>query len=215
MLIWIEFIGCLLFTICVHELAHLIVAVKCGVGVKTFSIGFWKPYLHKMFKGIDFRLTPWIVGGYCEISGMDSKENPDDFLTQKYYKKFLILVAGVVVNFLIACICYLINYKSISVGIYVDWILLKSIFTGREIEVYRVLSTFAPGANFVLIQLSLLNLFCAVGNLLPIVPLDGGLVWYYMVESKLPQIVKKILFTGGWILVMGGQLLLILRIYLK
>ena len=215
MMIWVEFILCLLFTICVHELAHLIVAVKCGVRVKIFSIGFWKPYIHKMFKGIDFRLTPWIVGGYCEISGMESKKNPDDFLAQKYYKKFLILVAGVTVNFLIACVCYLINYGSISIGMYVDWVLIKSIFTGSELEVYWVLSTFAPETSFALIQLSMLNLFCAVGNLLPIIPLDGGLIWYYIVESKLPKIVKKILFKGGWILVMGGQLLLILWVYLR
>jgi len=52
----IEFFVCLLLTVFVHELAHMLVALKCGIGVRAFAIGFGKPYLHKTIKGIDYRL---------------------------------------------------------------------------------------------------------------------------------------------------------------
>ena len=180
---WIEFFVCLLFTIIIHEFAHLLVALKCGVGVEAFSIGFWKPYFHKTIKGIDYRITPWLIGGYCEIKGMDSKKNPDDFLSQRYLKKFLILVAGVSTNFLVACICYLINYKSISIGMQIDWILLKFIF-GRNLSLIDSQFLFLnnPNVNFFL-QLGLMNFACAITNILPIPALDGGHVWLVLMEK--------------------------------
>jgi membrane-associated protease RseP (regulator of RpoE activity) len=180
---WSGFIGLLLFTICMHEMAHLIVARMCGVGVKTFSIGFWKPYWHKTFKGIDFRITPWIIGGYCDIKGMESKTEKDDFLSQRYSKKAMILLAGVTINFIIACICYLINYNSIPLGLRIDWALIQSIFTRNDYEAYLLLDMVKDTASFPLIQLSLINIFCAITNLLPIPALDGGHLWLVLMEK--------------------------------
>ena len=205
-IIWSKFIGLLLFTICMHELAHLIASRMCGVGVRTFSIGFWKPCLHKIFKGIDFRITPWIIGGYCDIKGMESKKDPDDFLAQPYRKKAMILLAGVAMNFLIACVCYLLNYRSIFLGLQVDWILIKSIFTKNDYIVYLVLDSLTKGANFTLIQLGLLNFFCAITNILPIPALDGGHLWLVLMEKiwkeKFVERYTKITNICFWILLL-------------
>jgi len=204
---WFEFFACLLFTIFIHELAHMLVALKCGVGVKTFSVGFWKPYLHKTIKGIDYRISPWLIGGYCDLKGMDSKKCSDDFLNQKYFKKFLILIAGIAVNFIIACICYLINYKSILIGMQIDWMLIKSTFvkTYTNMDILFLASN-NVGANFTLLQLGLLNFFCAIANILPIPALDGGHLWLVLMEKiwkekfiKRYTIITKICF---WILLL-------------
>ena len=202
---WIGFFACLLFSIFIHELAHLLVALKCGVGVKTFSLGFWKPYLSKTIKGIEYRITPWLIGGFCDIKGMDSKKDSDDFLSQRYFKKFLILIAGVSANFLVACICYLINYGSISIGIQIDWILIKSIFT--KVFSYPdmlFLVTHNVGENFILLQLGMINFFCAITNSLPIPALDLGHAWIVLMEKpwkeKFIERYIKITNTCFWLL---------------
>lgn len=207
----IQFLLCLLITVSIHELAHMLVALRCGIGVKAFSIGFGKPYLHKKIKGIDFRLSPLPLGGYCDIKGMESKKDKDDFLTHPYWHKFFVLIAGVTVNILLALGIYLIHFGSISIGLQVDWIFLKAMFTQDYSSVaYLIKYTYI---NFFLLQLSVLNLFCGLTNLIPIVPLDGGLIWYYMIEKRLTKVFKKFLFVGGWVFVIGIQLVLLYWIY--
>ena len=193
------FIICLFITILVHELAHMIVALLCGVKVKIFSIGFGKAIISKVWKGIDFRIS-WIpLGGYCDLKGMESKKDKDDFLYQRYSKKFSILIAGVFVNFLVACICYLINYGSISKGLLIDWTLIKLMCTKEYFSIYILLDGIRP--NFFLLQLSLINITCAVSNLFPIPALDGGHLWMVLMEKvwkenfiKYYMLISKIFF---------------------
>lgn len=194
-----EVIGCLLITVFIHELAHMLVALKCGIGVKAFSIGFGKPRLHKTIKGIDFRLSPILLGGYCDLKGMDGKKDKDDFLRHPYRNKFGVLVAGAFANILLAFVCYLIHYGSIIVGLQVDWIFLKAIF-GGSIDNTLFLFEHYPTNSF-LLQLSVLNIFCGITNLIPIPPLDGGHLWLVHMEKiwkkkfiKLYSIVNKISF---------------------
>ena len=177
----LHFLLCLLITVSLHELAHMFVALKCGIGVKAFSIGFGKPYLHKTIKGIDYRLSPLPIGGYCDIKGMESKKEKDDFLAHPYRHKFAVLIAGITTNFLIAFVCYFLHYRSISIGLQIDWIFLKSLFT-QDYTAIKYLMYNVP-FNFFLLQLSMLNIFCAVTNLLPIPALDGGHLWMVLMEK--------------------------------
>lgn len=207
----LEFLLCLLITVSIHELAHMLVALKCGIGVKVFSVGFGRPFLHKKIKGIDFRLSPLPFGGYVDIQGMDSKNNSRDFLAHPYRHKFIVLIAGVTANILLAFICYLIHYGSISIGLKIDWIFLKAMFTQDYSSVEYLMRLIS--LNFFLIQLSVLNIFCGIANLIPIIPLDGGLIWYYLIENKLSKVVKNFLFISGWTFVIGIQIWLIYWIY--
>jgi len=178
----IHFIICLLITIAVHEMAHMLVALYCGIGVKAFSLGFGKPYLHKTIKGIDFRLSPLLLGGYCDIQGFDSKEDHKDFLAHPYRHKFAVLVAGVTANILLAFIIYLYQFGSIKMGIAVDWVFLKAMFTQDYSMVEFVIRNIS--FNFFLVQLSLLNFFCGLTNLIPIPALDGGHLWLVLMEKS-------------------------------
>lgn len=98
-----------------HELGHYSVARLCGVKVLRFSVGFGTPLL-KWTMGRD--RTEWAVcalplGGYVRM--LDERDDtqivaPEDrdraFNRQSVYKRFAIVAAGPVANFLLAIALY-------------------------------------------------------------------------------------------------------------
>lgn len=96
-----------------HELGHYLVARWCGVKVLRFSIGFGKP-LVKWSAGRD--RTEWVVaafplGGYVRM--LDEREGdvaPEDrpraFNTQSVWRRYAIVAAGPLANFLLAIVLY-------------------------------------------------------------------------------------------------------------
>lgn len=98
-----------------HELGHYSVARLCGVKVLRFSVGFGTPLL-KWTMGRD--RTEWTVcalplGGYVRM--LDERDDtqivaPEDrdraFNRQSVYKRFAIVAAGPVANFLLAIALY-------------------------------------------------------------------------------------------------------------
>ncbi|MBI4755246.1 MAG: RIP metalloprotease RseP [Betaproteobacteria bacterium] len=99
--------------IVVHELGHFLVARWCGIKVLRFSVGFGKPLLVRRF-GRDS--TEWAVcvfplGGYVKM--LDEREAPVEarelhraFNRQPVAKRFAVVAAGPVANFLLAVILY-------------------------------------------------------------------------------------------------------------
>jgi len=109
----ILFLVSLLICIFTHELAHLIVAKKCGCGVDIFSIGFGKPIYRKEYKGTIYQITPLLLGGYCKLHDeLTASADTTAFPNLPYHKKLYISLAGVVINMLIGLIFFLIG-KSI------------------------------------------------------------------------------------------------------
>lgn len=109
----IPFIFALGVLIFFHELGHYLVARWCGVKVLRFSIGFGKP-LFKWTAGRD--RTEWVVaafplGGYVRM--LDEREGdvaaPDRaraFNTQTVWRRFAIVAAGPLANFVLAIVLY-------------------------------------------------------------------------------------------------------------
>ena len=57
--------------ILIHEFGHFIVALKLGLRVDAFSIGFGPAIWKKKFKGVEYRIS-WIpLGGYVSIPDVD------------------------------------------------------------------------------------------------------------------------------------------------
>ncbi len=95
-----------------HEFAHFIAARLLGVKIIRFSIGFGKT----LFRWHDKKHTEYVIaliplGGYVKMldereESVDKKDLPQAFNRQPFYKKFLIVLAGPVVNILCALFFY-------------------------------------------------------------------------------------------------------------
>ena len=99
--------------ILVHELGHYLVARWCGVKVLRFSIGFGKPLLRRTAgrDGTEWVLAAFPLGGYVKM--LDEREAPvaapelhRAFNRQSVYRRFAIVAAGPLANFLLAIVLY-------------------------------------------------------------------------------------------------------------
>jgi len=101
--------------IVVHELGHFLACRWVGVRVERFSIGFgpalvsWKPGETEYVLGV----VP--LGGYVKMAGEEPSEGvtpaPDEFFSQPASGRALIIVAGVVMNAILAIVCFIIAFK--------------------------------------------------------------------------------------------------------
>lgn len=99
--------------ILVHELGHYLVARWCGVKVLRFSIGFGKPLLVRRAgrDRTEWALAAFPLGGYVKM--LDEREGVvaaaelhRAFNRQSVYRRFAIVAAGPLANFLLAIALY-------------------------------------------------------------------------------------------------------------
>ena len=110
-------IGLLVFF---HELGHFLVAKWSGILVYTFSFGFGP----KLF-GFKWGETEYIVsllplGGYVKMAGEDKEEDKDipenrRFNTKPIWIRALIVVAGPLMNFVLAIVIFSLLFMSYGV----------------------------------------------------------------------------------------------------
>ena len=106
--------------IAVHEFGHFITAKLTGVRVNEFSIGMGPAIFTRQKGETLYALRALPIGGYCAMEGEDGDgEDPDprSFQRKGFWAKFLILVAGSVMNFLTGVVILLllaIPYQSYS-----------------------------------------------------------------------------------------------------
>lgn len=98
-------LGVLVF---VHELGHFLLARWNGVRVLTFSLGFG-PKLLKFQRGdTEYCVSAIPLGGYVKMAG-ESPDDPrsgssDEFMSKTKWQRFQILIAGPVMNILLALV---------------------------------------------------------------------------------------------------------------
>ena len=91
--------------ILVHELGHFLVAKWNGLKVEEFGLGYPPRIIGKKIGETIYSLNLIPMGGFVRIWGMESKVKKDKkraFYNQPKAIQFLILSAGVVMNFLLA-----------------------------------------------------------------------------------------------------------------
>jgi membrane-associated protease RseP (regulator of RpoE activity) len=119
--IWIGFVLVLGLSlmIFVHELGHFVVAKLCDVHVQTFSIGFGPALPGCSFRWGEtlYKLALFPLGGYVKMvgEGTESEEGDDDprsFKNKSVGQRMAIISAGVIMNVLMACVCFIIAYES-------------------------------------------------------------------------------------------------------
>lgn len=96
-------LGVLVF---VHELGHYAVAKFFRVRVEVFSLGFGKRLVGFQHGGTDYRVSLLPVGGYVKMAGENPMEDragdPGEFMSHPRWQRFLIAIAGPVMNILLA-----------------------------------------------------------------------------------------------------------------
>lgn len=94
----------LVFLVTLHELGHAIVARRNGVVVEEFGIGFPpKAWGKKLKNGILFTINWLPIGGFVKLQGEhDAANKKGDYGAATFWQKTKILLAGVVVNWLVA-----------------------------------------------------------------------------------------------------------------
>lgn len=134
MLTLIVFLAVLSLLVLVHELGHFFVARKSGVWCDEFGFGF-SPRLVGIYKSKNGRwkivwgnkeitkeeknpentvysINAIPLGGFVKIHGEngEDKSNSYSFVSQPIYKRFLIVAAGVIMNFLLAIILFMFAF---------------------------------------------------------------------------------------------------------
>lgn len=113
----VSFIAALGILITVHEFGHFWVARIMGVKVLRFSIGFGKPLLQRTSKvdGTEYVLAAIPLGGYVKMldereAKVAEKDRPFAFNNQNVWKRFAIVAAGPIFNFIFAIIAFWLMY---------------------------------------------------------------------------------------------------------
>ena len=107
------------FMILIHEFGHYAVAKWLGVRVEVFSIGFGKRLIGFRKGETDYRIAAIPLGGYVKMSGenpMDARtDDPREFLNHSRWHRFLIAIAGPMMNILLAVVLlttvYMVHYE--------------------------------------------------------------------------------------------------------
>ena len=98
-----------LVMISIHEFGHFFVAKLSGITVNEYAIGMG-PAIFKKQKGetlYSVRLLP--IGGFCSMEGEDGESDSERaFCNQKLWKRFLVVVAGAVLNVVLGFIIFVI-----------------------------------------------------------------------------------------------------------
>jgi regulator of sigma E protease len=97
----------------IHEFGHFIVAKLLKIRVETFSVGFGPRLLGRKWGTTDYRLAAIPLGGYVKLGGDESNApiegegatdipREEQFTLRPRWQKFLVAVAGPVMNILTA-----------------------------------------------------------------------------------------------------------------
>lgn len=98
-----------LVLISLHEFGHFIMAKMSGVTVHEFSIGMGPAIFKKQGKETLYSVRIFPVGGYCKLEGEDSEsDNPKAFCNQKWWKRFMVISAGAILNLILGFVLVVI-----------------------------------------------------------------------------------------------------------
>lgn len=125
-----------------HELGHYIAARKAGMTVEEFGIGF-PP---RLFKWKAKTGTTWSVnaiplGGFVKIKGESGEDTdaPDSFASKSWLRRFSVIIAGVVMNLLMAWVLFSFGFLFGLPALVEDGVDAGVTVTDRAINIVDVL----------------------------------------------------------------------------
>lgn len=106
----------------VHELGHFLVALALGIKVEEFAFGlpFTAPIFSIKHKGIIYSVYPVLFGGFVRLYGEEGPPTPKasegkDFWSRGRKERMMVLIAGVVMNVVLAVVAFGILYAAVGV----------------------------------------------------------------------------------------------------
>ncbi len=125
MITLIIFIAVLSVLVFVHEFGHFVMAKRAGMKVEEFGFGF-PPRLFGIKRGETEYSINWIpFGGFVKILGEDGeqKDNPRSFAFAGIRVRSGVVIAGVIMNFLLAVVLLtIVNATGLRIGLANDQI---------------------------------------------------------------------------------------------
>ncbi|HYK88090.1 MAG TPA: RIP metalloprotease RseP [Acidobacteriota bacterium] len=116
----LAFIVVLGITITVHEFGHFAMAKLLKIRVLVFSFGFGPRLVGFTRGGTEYRVSPFLLGGYVKMAGETFEEErqgaPDEFLSHPKWHRLLVYLAGPFMNVALAVAILSFSYLE---GIYV------------------------------------------------------------------------------------------------
>lgn len=187
--------------IAVHELGHFLASKACGVGVDEFSLGMGPKIISRDYRGTTYSIRWILFGGFVKL-------NEEDYPKAIWWKQIIIILGGVLFNFLFAffavCLYLWISnivslgfFETIVAGFQVTLNMIKEIFVilidmfktvdtsgfAGPVGVVDVISTYVETGFIYAIEIfAVLNINLFVMNLLPIPMLDGGQVVFVLIK---------------------------------
>jgi regulator of sigma E protease len=96
-------LGVLIF---IHELGHFFVAKRVGIKVEKFSLGFPPFIFKKLYGETEYCIGAVPLGGFVKMAGENPAEEstgaPYEFMSKPIWARSLVIVAGPLMNFLLA-----------------------------------------------------------------------------------------------------------------
>jgi regulator of sigma E protease len=132
----------LVLLVVLHELGHAIIARRNGVVVEEFGVGFPpRIWAKKMKNGVLFTLNWLPLGGFVKLQGEhDSADKKGDYGAAGYWVKTRILLAGVIINWVVAAVLLTILAWTGLPKILVNQFTMPSdtVLTEKPVEVVEV-----------------------------------------------------------------------------
>lgn len=131
-LVFVLILGFLVF---IHELGHFLAAKYFGIKVKEFGLGL-PPRAWGIKRGETIYSLNWIpVGGFVSIEGEDDQTSSKkgSFGSVNRFKRAIVLVAGVVMNFLVAVVIFSFVF-AMGVEVPTGQVLLTGVTAGSPAE---------------------------------------------------------------------------------
>ncbi|MFP4431411.1 MAG: RIP metalloprotease RseP [Spirochaetaceae bacterium] len=106
----------------VHELGHLIAAKLVGIDVEVFSLGWGRRLAGFSYKGTEYQVSVFPIGGFCKMRGEESlrtawqeeaeeiPREPGSFFGASPLQRIFVAIAGPAVNLLFAVVAFAIMW---------------------------------------------------------------------------------------------------------
>jgi regulator of sigma E protease len=99
----------------IHEFGHFLFAKLFGVGAPIFSVGIGPRLFGFVYKGTDYRVSAFPIGGYVQMAGSDpfgeGAEEDDcpeeeNFMLKPIWQRLIIMAAGPVFNLILPVVVF-------------------------------------------------------------------------------------------------------------